>query len=127
MKEIIRMVLLVVIIAATSCNDKKTVEIKDTRQLKDSIPDLSSQGKSDGDIVLYRPFDNVYGIIVYRTKEGKLLSKGILFPDSYDYNTAKYRWVNDTTLSFQLFGKVNESDWYTLILGYDGKLNLQKN
>ena len=126
MKTLLWLIVFASVIIFNSCDEKKTVDIKDTRQLKDSLPDWNSEGKKDRDFVLYRPFDKVYGIILYRMKEGKLVSQGFLFADFYDYNKAKYRWVNDSTLTFTMFGKIHESDRLTMKISRDGSFKLER-
>lgn len=99
-------------------NQEKVLLIKDYR--KQAAPADKLEEHSSGDVDIYRSIfmGEGYSVFFYSDYTGELISHNAFYGSEEDYDRAKYKWKNDTTviiglinsntdteISFEVFGK----------------------
>ena len=111
---------------AYTSNQENILAIKDYR--KQAAPADKLEEHSSGDVDIYRSFfmGEGYSVFFYSDYTGELISHNAFYGSEEDYDRAKYKWKNDTTviiglinsntdtkISFEVFGKGNATGMST--------------
>ncbi|MDX2444648.1 MAG: hypothetical protein QNK30_12690 [Bacteroidales bacterium] len=111
---------------AYTSNQEEVLAIKDYR--KQAAPEDKLEGHSSGDVEIYRSIfmGEGYSVNFYSDYTGELISHNAFYGSEEDFDQAKYKWKNDTTviiglinsntdteISFEVFGKGNATGMST--------------
>jgi hypothetical protein len=116
-----------------SCNnaemDEQTVAIYESANIM--MPDIDSDNRQEKDVLVFKSEpaqdsrERLYATIIFRNVDGRLQDYRSFVKSEQDYDQAKYKWENDSTIAFRFVNTEGRTTETYTMSGHGGSTSLQ--